>query len=83
MTTNIDMSLQPPFHRILDTPVDRLAELPESFKIRTRLLGFSTLRDIALSDKGELQRHPHFDFGWYLELLDVMEKHGFISMMNG
>lgn len=74
--------MQPPFHELLDTPINRLNKASEGFKIRAKLLGFKTIREITDSDKEALHNHFQFDYGWYTELLKLLKEYELVGMMN-
>ncbi|SEN69836.1 hypothetical protein SAMN05216436_12032 [bacterium A37T11] len=74
--------MQPPPHELLDTPIQQLKTASEAFKLRSKQLGFATIREITASDKAALHQHPHFDYGWYTELLRLLKKYELVGMMN-
>ncbi len=75
--------MQPPFHELLYTPIKDLTKASEGFKIRAKLLGFTTIREITDTDKAALHQHFQFDYGWYTELLRLLKEYDLLGMMNG
>lgn len=75
------MELTPSFHPLLDTPIAEL-DVSTEFRLRAKLLGFRTIREITVCNKGALHGHRDFRYGWYKELLDVLAREDLVHLMN-
>ncbi|SEM17021.1 hypothetical protein SAMN05216436_102122 [bacterium A37T11] len=75
------MSKPPPNHPLLDRPIQEL-DVSEEFILRSKLLGFKTIREITKYPKGKLYRHKDFSYGWVNELLGLLQPYDLLYLMD-
>ncbi|MFW0717799.1 hypothetical protein [Pedobacter sp. N23S346] len=66
---------------LLNLPI---AELPltESFKLRSKLMGFFTLNDILIADQKALHINNDYSERWYFEFIDFLQRKELIYLLG-
>lgn len=75
------MDLQPNADDTLLKPIDELGTSPEFIK-KSQELGFSNLKEITSKGWGELQRLPGFEYGWFNELVKLLEYYQLLQLLE-
>ncbi|MCX3267473.1 hypothetical protein [Pedobacter agri] len=64
----------------LNTPISKLP-VTEVFMLRSKLMGFSNLAEIVQTDLVKLSKHEDYSQRWYLELINVLGRHGLLHLI--
>ncbi|MET0573447.1 MAG: hypothetical protein ABWZ79_18645 [Pedobacter agri] len=65
----------------LNTPISKLP-VTEVFMLRSKLMGFSNLAEIIQTDLFKLSKHEDYSQRWYLELINVLLRHGLLHLIE-
>ncbi|MDQ1142838.1 hypothetical protein [Pedobacter agri] len=65
----------------LNTPISKLP-VTEVFMLRSKLMGFSNLAEIVQTDLFKLSKHEDYSQRWYLELINVLLRHGLLHLIE-
>ena len=70
--------------RTLDNLLAQIPHLPfsESFKAKSRKMGFDTLQEIVDLTQKELRSTDGFDYIWFDELLDYLHKNDALHLLE-
>ncbi|QPH40550.1 hypothetical protein [Pedobacter endophyticus] len=77
----MEENLQQPNYIILSVP---LSELPvtETFLLRSKLMGFSSLGEIVRTDLKVVSGFEDYSERWYFELISLLERNGLIHLIS-
>ncbi|MGM9478945.1 hypothetical protein ACS5PU_21160 [Pedobacter sp. GSP4] len=61
-----------------------IAELPlsESFKLRSKLMGFFTLQDILSADQVDMHTREDYSEHWYFEFVGFLNRKGLLYLLS-
>lgn len=64
--------------------VQAITNLPfsESFLLRCKLMGFDTIQEIIETKEKELIAHEDFNYIWFNELLDYLNRYDLLYLME-
>jgi len=66
---------------LLNLPITELP-LSESFKLRSKLLGFFTLQDILAADHTALHKKGDYSERWYFEFIDFLQRKELLYLLG-
>ncbi len=70
------------FPLVLQQPIKELP-FSETFILRCKLMEFSTLAEIIATKEKEVMAHKEFNYIWFNELLDYLNKYDLLYLMEG
>ena len=66
---------------LLNLPIMELP-LSESFKLRSKLMGFFTLSDVLQADLSQLHGHGDYSEKWYFELINFLKRKNLLHLLD-
>ncbi|KRT17766.1 hypothetical protein ASU31_00260 [Pedobacter ginsenosidimutans] len=76
----MDENLQIPDMEFLTVSISQLP-VTEVFKLRSKLMGFSTLEEVVISDLLEVSEREDYSERWYFELVNIFERRGLSHLL--
>lgn len=64
----------------LSTPIEQLA-VTEVFKLRSKLMGFSTISQILDTDMRTISQKDDYSERWYFELVSLLDRNSLLHLI--